>query len=410
MQAERTSAPCDSDARAGAMAAGNPLEEWLRNFDEVVEVERGDIVEGTIVAISPMEILVDIGCKADGVVPSRELERMSPEELAELRVGDRIPVYVVRPEDADGNVILSIRRARSYHDWRKAEELMRSETIFEGRVVDCNRGGVIVHIGRLRGFLPASQIVSGESAGSEGRRRMDDENRWRCLVGRTLKLKVIEVDRNRNRLILSEKAALRECRQAAKQKLIEQLQVGEVRRGVVTSICEFGAFVDLGGADGLIHLSELSWERVNHPSEVVQVGQEVEVYVLEVDYERQRIGLSIRQLQTEPWEKAIASLCVGQIVQGTITKVMPFGAFARIADCLEGLIHISELSDGRVNHPREVVKEGDVVSVKIVRIDPQQRRIGLSLKQAQEELEEDFDWRQELEYSLKEEHQQAEDT
>lgn len=398
-----TSASCEDEARSGMADAGRRLlEEWLNSFDEVPTHSRGDIVEGTIVAITPQEVLVDIGSKADGVVPAREVERMTTDELAALKVGESIPVYVVRPEDVDGNAILSIRRAHAYCDWRRAEELLRSEAIFPGRVVDCNRGGVIVNIGRLRGFVPASQIVSDIPGQSNSRRGMDDETRWQHLVGKTLELMVIEVDHNRNRLILSEKAVMRQRRQEAKQTLIHELTVGEVRRGVVTSLCEFGAFVDLGGADGLIHLSELSWKRVEHPSEVLRIGQEVDVYVLEVDYERQRIGLSLRHLQSEPWEQATQALCVGQVVEGVVTKIMPFGAFVRIGECLEGLIHISELSEGRVNHPCEVVHEGDVVAVKVIRIDTEQRRIALSLKRAQKE--DSLDWAAELEHSLEEDH------
>jgi small subunit ribosomal protein S1 len=211
---------------------------------------------------------------------------------------------------------------------------------------------------------------------------------------------VIELDRNRNRLILSERAALRDWRQSAKQRLLDQLQVGAVCRGVVTSLCDFGAFVDLGGADGLVHLSELSWERVSHPREVLQEGQEVEVYILDVDRDKQRIGLSLRRLMPQPWEAAASQLAVGQIVEATITKIVNFGAFARIADSVEGLIHISELSDARINLPHEVVREGDVVSLKVIRIDPERRRIGLSLKQAREGV--DLDWLAELAQSAAE--------
>lgn len=368
------------------------LEDWLARATRRVEVRRGDILEGTVVSVSPTEILIDIGCKVDGVVSARELEQMSPEDLAEIRVGDRVPVYVLNPEDRAGNIVLSLSRARSLYDWRQAEELFKSQKVFDGRVSGCNKGGLIVNIGRLRGFVPASQLTPGMYEAPEA--GQDDENRWQHLIGQSLKLKVIELDRERNRLILSERAAARECRQDAKQRLLNELQVGQARKGVVTSLCDFGAFVDLGGADGLVHLSELSWSRVEHPSEVLHEGQEVEVYVLEVDRERQRIGLSLRRLSPEPWEAIVSQFAVGQIVEGKITKIVKFGAFAQIGDQVEGLIHISELADGRVNHPHEVVKEGDVLPLKIIRIDMERRRIGLSLKQARQEV--DFDWREEL--------------
>jgi len=381
-------------------AGHNLMMNWLEASDRMGEVRRGDLIEGTIVSISPTEILVDVNCKADGIVSGRELERLSPEELAELAVGDRIPVFVVSPEDRDGNIVLSLSRAHSQRDWRRAQELFDSEAIFEERVSGCNKGGVIVNIGRLRGFVPASQLTPGTYENSKLAAGKDDDHRWEHLIGDTLKLKVIELDRNRNRLILSEKAAAREWRQSARDKLLSQLRVGSVCKGVITTLCDFGAFVDLGGADGLIHLSELSWGRVEHPRDVVEEGQEVEVYVLDIDQEKQRIGLSLRRLLSEPWEEVVKTLSIGQVVEGVITKIVPFGAFAQIGDHVEGLIHISELADGRVNHPHEVVKEGDVVPLKIIRIDAERRRVGLSLKQAREDA--DFDWREEYQQSLKE--------
>ena len=375
------------------------MEEWLAGTEDLSEVKRGDILEGVIVSVTPTEILIDVGCKADGLVSGRELERMTPEELAEIHVGDRLPVFVVSPEDREGNIVLSLSKARSMRDWQRAEELFNSQEIFEGYVCDCNKGGVIVNVGQLRGFVPASQLVSDVQERREAG-QSNEERQWASLMGRRLQLKVIELDRNRNRLILSERAALRDWRQSAKQRLLDQLQVGAVCRGVVTSLCDFGAFVDLGGADGLVHLSELSWERVSHPREVLQEGQEVEVYILDVDRDKQRIGLSLRRLMPQPWEAAASQLAVGQIVEATITKIVNFGAFARIADSVEGLIHISELSDARINHPHEVVREGDVVSLKVIRIDPERRRIGLSLKQAREGV--DLDWRAELAQSAAE--------
>lgn len=371
------------------------MEEWLNQSFDTVSIKRGDILQGAIVSITETEILVDVGCKADGIISGRELERMAPEELSQIRVGDRAPVFVVSPEDRDGNILLSLTRARSMRDWTVAEELFNSEEIFEGRVSGCNKGGLIVNIGRLRGFVPASQLTPGayEKPGDEKKRDQDD--RWEHLLGEELKLKVIEIDRERNRLILSEKAAAREGKQSAKLKLLNRLQVGDVCKGVVSGLCDFGAFVDLGGADGLIHLSELSWNRVQHPGEVVKEGQAVEVYVVEVDHEKQRIGLSLRRLSEEPKDNFGEAFAVGQMVEGTITKIVSFGAFALVGESVEGLIHISELADYRVNHPREVVREGDQVTLKVIRIDPERRRIGLSLVQAQDMSE--LDWRKELE-------------
>jgi len=383
-------------ANSATEAGLNPMQEWLQSVDQVTAIRRGDILEGAIVSISPTEILVDIGCKADGVVTGRELERMTPEELGLLRVGETIPVFVLEPEDRDGNVGLSLTRARVLRDWRRAEEFFNSQETFEGRVSDCNKGGVIVSIGGLRGFVPASQLLT-EMHVRRSAPATDESRQWDHLIGSVLKLKVIELDRERNRLILSERAAARDWRQTAKQKLLDSLQEGTTCHGVVTSLCDFGAFVDLGGADGLIHLSELSWDRVNHPRDVLNEGQEVDVYIVEVDREKQRIGLSLRRLAAQPWEECVANLAVGQIVEGCITKIVSFGAFARIGDGIEGLIHISELSAGHINHPHEVIKEGDAMPLKVIRIDADRRRIGLSLKQAREDV--DFDWRQELRQS-----------
>ena len=365
--------------------AQNLMENWLDGVGEVVEVRRGDVVDGTIVSVAPTEILIDVGCKCDGLVSGRELERMTTDELDQLCIGECIPVYVVNLEDRDGNIILSINRARAQRDWRVAQALFDSGDIYEGQVSGCNKGGVIVNVGQLRGFVPASQLETRSIGLAQNSAPRDDDSRWEHLIGCKLKLKVIELDRNRNRLILSEREAGREWRQVARDQLMEELKVGDVRSGVVTSICAFGAFVDLGGADGLVHLSELSWNRIDHPRDVVHIGQKIDVQVLDVDKERQRIGLSIRRLKPEPWDEVAGNFEVGQIVDGTITKIVDFGAFARIGEHVEGLVHISELSESRVNHPGDIVQEGEVRPLKIIRIDTDQRRIGLSLKQASED-------------------------
>jgi small subunit ribosomal protein S1 len=378
------------------MFGGN---EWLNGGSEhpmaalLEEIERslqepatGEIRTGVVVEKRPNEVLVDIGYKSEGVVSGRELERLG-ETLELLKVGDEVPVFVMR-EDKDGNLVLSISRALAEKDWERAEELMRTQDIFECPVDSFNRGGVIVKLGQVRGFVPASQLSSIIPLPTTD----EGDERYSALLGGSLRLKVIDIDRKRNRLILSERLAMREWRRQQKEQLLDSLKEGDSLEGVISSIADFGAFVDLGGADGLIHLSELSWNRVSHPSEVVKVGERVKVQVLSVDTERRRIGLSLRRLTPQPWEVIDTTYEVGQVVRGRITKLVNFGAFARLVDTgIEGLIHISELSDRRVTHPKEVVSEGDVYDLRIIRIEGDKRRLGLSLKQAQPASQE-VDW------------------
>ena len=349
------------------------LDEIERSLQEPTA---GEIRTGTVVEMRHHEVLVDIGFKSEGVVSGREFERLG-DALESLKVGDEVPVFVMR-EDKDGNVMLSISRALAEKDWERAEELMRTQDIFECPVDSYNRGGVIVKLGQVRGFVPASQLTRT--------RRRTDEASLAGLVGQSLWVKVIEVDRAHNRLILSEQAAMRQRNKTLKEQLLTELKEGDVVSGQVISLADFGAFVNLGGADGLIHLSELSWRRVNHPSEVLKVGEEVEVQVLNVDRERRRIGLSLKRLQPEPWSQIESQYQLGQVVRGTITKLAQFGAFARLeGDArgeVEGLIHLSELADRPVQNPREVVKEGDVVDLRIIRVDPVKKRMGLSLRRA----------------------------
>jgi small subunit ribosomal protein S1 len=347
------------------------------------ELRQGDTVEGSIVSISPNQVLVAIPYKADAIVDPRELERLGKDFLESIAVGDPITAVVVQPEDRDGNVVISLARAQQEQDWRQAEELFQSQDVFEGVVTGFNRGGVIVRVGRVRGFVPASQLSARWQAQQDA--EGDPEQRWARLVGQSMQLKVVEMDRQRNRLILSERAAMRDWRKNQKDRLLSTLNKGDVLKGIVTSIADFGAFVDLGGADGLIHLSELAWHRVEHPREVLRVGQEVEVYVMNVDEERKRIGLSLRRLTPEPWSVVADRYEVGQVVTATITRLAAFGAFAKMDDSIEGLIHISEMADYRINHPKEIVQEGDQVQVRVIRIDPQHRRIGLSLRQASDD-------------------------
>jgi small subunit ribosomal protein S1 len=364
-------------------AEPNPMDTLPLDLLTFSQLRQGDTVEGTIVSISPNQVLVAIPYKADAIVDPRELERLGKDYLESIAVGDPISAIVVQPEDRDGNVVISLARAQQEQDWRQAEELFQSQDVFEGVVTGFNRGGVIVRVGRVRGFVPASQLSARWQAQQDA--EGDPEQRWARLVGQSMQLKVVEMDRQRNRLILSERAAMRDWRKNQKDRLLSTLNKGDVLKGIVTSIADFGAFVDLGGADGLIHLSELAWHRVEHPREILRVGQEVEVYVMNVDEERKRIGLSLRRLSPEPWTVVADRYQVGQVVTATVTRLAAFGAFAKMDDSIEGLIHISEMADYRINHPKEIVQEGDVVQVRVIRIDPQHRRIGLSLRQASED-------------------------
>ncbi len=318
------------------------------------------------------------------------MERLDKDFLATLAAGDPLSAVVVLPEDRDGNVVISLSRAQQDQDWQQAEELLDSQDVFEGVVTGYNRGGVIVRVGRVRGFVPASQL-SAQWQGQQDA-EADPEQRWARLVGQKLQLKVVELDRLRNRLILSERIAMRDLRKGQKERLLISLQRGDVLKGTVTSIADFGAFVDLGGADGLIHLSELAWHRVGHPSEVLKVGQPVEVYVMNVDPEKKRIGLSLRRMTPEPWSVVGDQYVVGQVVTAQITRLTAFGAFAKIDNTIEGLIHISEMADYRISHPKEIVHEGDEVQVRIIKVDPQNRRVGLSLRQASDESYVEMDW------------------
>jgi len=342
------------------------------------KLSKGDIVEGVVAETSPTEILIDLGMKTEGVIAGKELERMDKETLDRLKVGLRLSVYVLNPE-RNGRVILSLSRAAEEQDWRKAEELHKSGEIFNGRVDGYNKGGLIVRLGRVRGFVPESQVSRERRQRAQG---SDPQEKWDAMRGEDISVKVLEVDRGKNRLILSEREAMPALRELRKERLLDELQVGERRRGRVKSVADFGAFVDVGGADGLVHLTEISWKHVTHPRDVLRVGQEVEVEVISVDRQNKRIGLSIKRCEEDPWSVVARTYKVGQLVQGTVTKLAKFGAFARLVENpeIEGLIHISELAQNRVGHPKEVVKEGDVVTLRVIKIDAEQRRLGLSLK------------------------------
>jgi small subunit ribosomal protein S1 len=354
---------------------------------------QGEIRQGIIATIRDNEILVSIGTKSEGVIMGRELEAIPDEERAAFVLGQEIPVFVVAPEDANGNVVLSYVRAREEKDWEEVDALLEDSSVYSSKVIGYNKGGLIVPVGRLRGFVPASQISLLRRSGSTNE---SPEQRYGKMVGDPIKVRVIEVDRARRRLILSERLALQETRETLKDRLLEELQEGSVRSGRVTSLADFGAFVNIDGADGLVHLSEISWERIAHPNEVLKVGQEVQVKVISVDRERKRIGLSMRLLQEDPWIQKVGDIKEGMLVEGTITHLTKFGAFARIREDLEGLIHVSELSEQRIAHPKEVVKEGDTLTLRVIKIDVDRRRIGLSLRKVDSPAYADLDWKMEL--------------
>ena len=345
-------------------------------------IQRGDVIEGVIMRVDRDEVLVDIGAKSEGVISSREMQSMGTEGTSRLKVGDQVLVYVLRPENEEGQVVLSLDRAEGEKGWRLLQRYFDTGGAFQAEVTGYNKGGLLVNIEGVHGFIPGSQVVELRSEREEAGQA---ENRLAQRVGTWPRLKVIEINRNRNRVILSERAAFQDWRNQQKERLLSEIREGEIRKGRVTSICSFGAFVDLGGADGLIHVSELSWEHTTDPGKVLKVGDEVGVYVMKVDPENKKIGLSLRRAQPEPWDRIVDKYQVGELVPATITKLVAFGAFARIEGPVEGLIHISELADRHIAHPKEIFKEGDVATVKIVRIDRERQRLALSLKQAQEE-------------------------
>ena len=383
------------------------MAELLDSVEDIKPLRRGDIVEGMVMRADADGILVNIGHKAEGIVPPRETRTLGEDGYRNIKVGDEIVAFVIRPESGESAAVLSIDRAVGERGWKTLEDVRQSQETVDGKILGFNRGGSIVEVEGVQGFVPMSQLVSipreiftaqrqqdpaAEGAPEEGEAQPSDEGGAADggpspddFVGETLKLKVLEIDRRRNRAIFSERQAVRERREAEKAKLIQELQVGEVRTGRVTGVSNFGAFVDLGGADGLVHISEMSWDNIRSPSDLVKVGDEVKVYVLKVDAENRKIALSLRRLEPEPWDTIHERFHVNDVVDGVITKLTNFGAFARIEGSVEGLIHISELANRRIAHPRDVVQEGDEVKLKILRIEPERRRMGLSLRQAEDD-------------------------
>src|SRR3989475_4159250 len=348
-------------------------EAFLAAIDETIKYfNDGDIVEGTVVKVDRDEVLLDIGYKTEGVIPSRELSikhDVDPSEV--VSVGDHIEALVLQKEDKEGRLILSKKRAQYERAWGQIEKVKDTGGVVSGPVIEVVKGGLILDIG-LRGFLPASLVEL---------RRVRDLQPY---VGKTLEAKIIELDKNRNNVVLSRRAWLEETQKEQREDFLQNLKPGEVRRGTVSSVVNFGAFVDLGGMDGLVHVSELSWKHVDHPGSVVQVGDEITVQVLEVDLDRERISLSLKATQQDPWQEFATTHRVGELVYGRVTKLVPFGSFVQVGEGSEGLVHISEMAVHHVDLPEQVVQPGEELWVKIIDIDLQRRRISLSIKQAAE--------------------------
>ena len=358
-------------------------EDLVAAVDETIKYfNDGDIVEGTVVKVDRDEVLLDIGYKTEGVIPSKELSikhDIDPDDV--VKVGDKVEALVLQKEDKEGRLLLSKKRAQYERAWAKIEEVKEADGVVTGTVIEVVKGGLILDIG-LRGFLPASLVEM---------RRVRDLQPY---IGKEIEAKIIELDKNRNNVVLSRRSWLEQTQSEVRSHFLNTLQKGQVREGVISSIVNFGAFVDLGGVDGLVHVSELSWKHIDHPSEVVEVGTPVTVEVLDVDMDRERVSLSLKATQEDPWQTFARTRSIGQVVPGKVTKLVPFGAFVRVEDGIEGLVHISELAQRHIDLPEQVVKVGDDAFVKVIDIDLERRRISLSLKQANEGVDpnsEDFD-------------------
>jgi small subunit ribosomal protein S1 len=342
------------------------------NYDATLHpFSEGDVVTGKVVRIDSDEVLVDIGYKSEGVIPSTELSiRKSVDPVDEVQLGEEVDALVLTKEDQDGRLILSKKRARFEKAWRRIEAAAESGEPVKGTVIEVVKGGLIIDLG-VRGFLPASLVDIRRVP------HLDD------YLGQEIECKVIELNRSRNNVVLSRRAVLEEERKEVRQQILDRLQPGAIVEGQISNIVDFGAFVDLDGIDGLIHISELSWSHVNHPSEVLSIGDTVKVKVLDIDRERQRISLGLKQTQEDPWQRVVDTYNVGDELEGKVTKVVTFGAFVEILDGVEGLVHISELATHHVENPREIIEPGDVVRVKILEIDSERRRLSLSVKRVE---------------------------
>jgi len=367
------------DPDVGANREAETMEELLAGTEENERALRplrpGEVVEGIVASVSGDEVLVDLGGRSAGVLSLREASG----EGTDVAVGDRVVAAVVQPEGPDGRVVLSTRRARSRRQWTRMSELEKSGEVLEAQVVEANRGGLVVDVG-LRGFVPLSQLAAVGSLSATERGAVPDS--LQAYVGKRLPLKVIEADQRRDRLILSEKAAAQQLRRRRKEEASSELVEGQVLEGKVASVTTFGVFVDVGAADGLVHRSEITWDKGIEPTTLCHPGDTVRVLVTGVDRERGRISLSMKRLEEDPWARALRELAVGTEVDATVTRVMPYGAFARVPTGIEGLIHVSEIVSRRIATPAEVVRPGDLVRVRLVAIDPERRRLSLSMRQA----------------------------
>ncbi len=340
--------------------------------------QRGDIVEGTVVQKGRDQLTVNLGAKQEAVVPASDIARVPKAIWDAIQEGERLQLVVLRPDGRDGEIVLSLSQALTGEDWDRAEAMLESGEVAELEIVGFNRGGLLAGFGGLQGFIPRSQMARAMPEG--GPERMAE------FVGQRVVVKIVEVSRPKRRLIMSERQAAREWRSERKRQLLGDLKENEVRRGRVTSVADFGAFVDLGGADGLVHVSEMSYDRNRRPSDLVKVGDEVDVVVLSIDRDRKRISLSMKRLQKDPWQAAADAHYIGELVDGRVVNVADFGAFVRLSDQLEGLVHVSELSDAPVRHPSEVVRIGQTVTVEIIALDPERQRLGLSLRRVPDHL------------------------
>lgn len=363
----------------GLLSEQDMLSAMLEDYTPPAPCRRGDVVKGVIVRVDPKMILIDIGSKCDAVVHPREMEMLQPTDLQRLKPGQTVHAYVLDSNENENVILVSLNKAEQETDWVRAQELLESGETVDLEVVDQNKGGVIVHLGQLRGFVPASQLQPGWRSLQNAE---DMEHRWEALLGKKLTLKVIEVTSSRNRLIFTERGTSSE--RPRRHNVLEELEVGSVQRGVVSNIVEFGAFVNVKGIDGLLHISEISWQRVGHPSQMLQVGQELDVYVFDIDLERRRLSLSLKRLTPDPWALLGERYAEGQVIDVKIVNLVSFGAFACPVDIpeVEGLIHLSELSEESVMRADEVVQVGVVCPARILSLRPKARRVAFSLKAA----------------------------
>lgn len=361
---------------------GNLFEKWLNETYDYDLPRRGEIRKGVLVELDEYGAIVDIGVKHDGIVPRDDIERLDEETIQRLKPGQEVTTRVMQSEDQEGSLMLSLYQVRAEEDWDKAQEMIANDEIWHGEVLKYNRGGLLVKFGHLEAFVPASQLYERGKWLSSPDKRQD---KLEDYVGEEIPVKFIEVNREAYRLIMSEKLAREELQDQNLERLLDELSEGEVVKGFVRHLTGFGAFVDIGGADGMIHISELSWQPIKHPSEVVQVGDEIEVQVLELDHQRQRINLSLKRLQPNPWDTIEDVYDEGQLVTGTVTNIVEYGAFVALDAGVKGLIHVSELAEPEPNDPREFVQRGEQLVLKIIHINASRERIGLSLKQVSEE-------------------------